>query len=187
MPGTLRASGPLANPRSPKPIHRHKKKPGFFSRRSRAYTWRRPTLAGSNIQLPSALQRFTAGFGMGPGGSTTLWPPECNPVSDGTEVLATPALAGRLLSDIHVKNIRSQRITTIAWLRPWKPRSREIRNQVDRMISTGELNTLLHLHRQPINVVVFHDPSGRTHLGSGLALRCFQRLSIPHLAAQRCP
>src|SRR4051812_5495119 len=34
------------------------------------------------------------------------------------------------------------------------------------------------LHPEPINVVVYHDPSGRTHLGIGLALRCFQRLSL---------
>jgi hypothetical protein len=32
------------------------------------------------------------------------------------------------------------------------------RNQAKRIISTGKLNTLLHLHFQPINVVVFDDP-----------------------------
>ena len=85
-----------------------------------------------------------------------------------------PQLGGAgLLPDIHVKNIRSQRITAIAWLRPWKPRSREIGNQVDRMISTGELNTLLHLHRQPINVVVFHDPQGEFIFGGAWRLDAF--------------
>jgi hypothetical protein len=59
-------------------------------------------------------------------------------------------------------------------------------NQADRMISTGKLNMLPHLHFQPINVVVFDDPSGKTHLGRSLALRCFQRLSLPHLATQPC-
>jgi hypothetical protein len=47
---------------------------------SRAYTWRRPTLTGPIVPLPLALQRFTSGFGMGPGGSTALWSPEGNPV-----------------------------------------------------------------------------------------------------------
>jgi len=42
------------------------------------------------------------------------------------------------------------------------------------------------LHPEPINVVVYHDPSGRTHLGTGLALRCFQRLSFPNIATQHC-
>ncbi len=59
--------------------------------------------------------------------------------------------------------------------------------QADRMISTGELHMLPHLYPQPINVVVYHDPSGKTILGSGLALRCFQRLSVPYLATRRCP
>ena len=59
-------------------------------------------------------------------------------------------------------------------------------NQANRMISTGKLNPLPNLHFQPINVVVSDDPSGKTHLGRSLALRCFQRLSLPHLATQPC-
>ena len=55
------------------------------------------------------------------------------------------------------------------------------------MISTSRLNTLPHFHLKPINVVVSDDPSGKTHLGRGLALRCFQRLSLPHLATRPCP
>jgi len=42
------------------------------------------------------------------------------------------------------------------------------------------------LYPWPINVVVYHEPSGRTHLGRGLALRCFQRLSFPNVATQQC-
>ena len=60
------------------------------------------------------------------------------------------------------------------------------RNQAERMISTGQLHTLPHFHFQPINVVVFDDPSGKTHLGRSLALRCFQRLSLPNLATRPC-
>ena len=53
-------------------------------------------------------------------------------------------------------------------------------------ISIAKLNTLLRFYPQPINVVVYHGSSGRSHLGRGLALRCFQRLSFPNIAAQRC-
>ena len=60
------------------------------------------------------------------------------------------------------------------------------RNQAERMISSARLNALLHFHLHPINVVVSHDPSGKIHLGNGLALRCFQRLSMPHLATLPC-
>ncbi len=59
-------------------------------------------------------------------------------------------------------------------------------DQAERDISTTRLNTLLCVHPWPINVVVYHDPSGRTHLGMGLALRCFQRLSLPNIATQQC-
>src|SRR5215467_10124916 len=62
----------------------------------------------------------------------------------------------------------------------------KVKDQAERVISTPELNTLLCLHPEPINVVVYHDPSGRTHLGIGLALRCFQRLSFPNIATQHC-
>jgi hypothetical protein len=64
--------------------------------------------------------------------------------------------------------------------------NRKVKDQAERVISTPELNTLLCLHPEPINVVVYHDPSGRSHLGTGLALRCFQRLSFPNIATQRC-
>jgi len=42
------------------------------------------------------------------------------------------------------------------------------------------------VHPGPIDVVVCHGPSGKSHLGTGLALRCFQRLSVPDVATQRC-
>ena len=65
------------------PFHRYKKEPRLFFRKGGANTWRRPTLTRPIVSLPSALQRFTSGFGMGPGGSTALWSPEGNPVPSG--------------------------------------------------------------------------------------------------------
>ena len=59
-------------------------------------------------------------------------------------------------------------------------------DQAKRVISTTKLSMLPCLHPWPINVVVCHDPSGRINLGRGLALRCFQRLSFPNIAAQHC-
>ena len=52
-------------------------------------------------------------------------------------------------------------------------------------------NALLRFHLRPINVVFFHGPppdeSGwNAHLGAGFALRCFQRLSVPHIATRQC-
>ena len=59
-------------------------------------------------------------------------------------------------------------------------------------ISKSRLSRLPYLHRSPINLVVFQGslgrlPCGRSHLGVGFTLRCFQRLSLPNSATQRCP
>ena len=55
-----------------------------------------------------------------------------------------------------------------------------------RSISTTQLNILLCVHMLPINLVVFKGSSGKIHLGVGFVLRCFQLLSIPYIATQRC-
>src|SRR5207302_593307 len=56
------------------------------------------------------------------------------------------------------------------------------RNRAERAMSTGKLNALPRLHIRPIDVVVFHGPSGRSGFEAGFPLRCLQRLSIPHIA-----
>jgi hypothetical protein len=67
------------------------------------------------------------------------------------------------------------------------------KSQTSRQISTGKLSRSRDVHRQPIKVVVFDLPlvrlaaKGKSSLGGGLALRCFQRLSVPYVATQLCP
>ena len=62
--------------------------------------------------------------------------------------------------------------------------------QASRAISTGQLNVSQRLHTQPINEVVYLGPlgiaPGRTYLKAGFPLRCFQRLSLPHIATLLC-
>jgi len=53
------------------------------------------------------------------------------------------------------------------------------------IISTPRLNALLRLHLEPINLVIYKE-SMISNLGVGFALRCFQRLSDPDIATQRC-
>ena len=58
-----------------------------------------------------------------------------------------------------------------------------------RPISIGQLHALLHFHLRPIYVVVSHGSylfRGKSLLVGGFALRCFQRLSRPYVATQRC-
>ena len=73
----------------------------------------------------------------------------------------------------------------------WHNGDREKGGQASRPISNGKLKTLLLLHFHPIKVVVYNRPSGdlrpgTSNLRGGLALRCFQRLSFPDIATQRC-
>ncbi len=60
-------------------------------------------------------------------------------------------------------------------------------SQADRLISTGQLNALLRLHLRPITWSSSRSLIGRSGFGEGFTLRCFQRLSVPHLATQHYP
>ena len=56
----------------------------------------------------------------------------------------------------------------------------------DRAIRTSKLNALLRLHTWPIDVVVFHGSQAKPGFEVSFPLRCFQRLSRPHLATRLC-
>ena len=60
-----------------------------------------------------------------------------------------------------------------------------------RSISTPPLHLLPGFHVEPINGCSSRDLTGlchgNTHLEVGFPLRCFQRLSTPHMATQRLP
>ena len=59
-----------------------------------------------------------------------------------------------------------------------------------RAISTAQLNTLLHLHMRPINLIVYQGSyftrNGIPYLEGGFALRCLQCLSRPDMATRLC-
>ncbi len=61
-----------------------------------------------------------------------------------------------------------------------------VKDQADRAISTGQLHALLRFHTRPINVVVSHGSQARPGFEGGFPLRCFQRLSRPHIATRLC-
>jgi hypothetical protein len=60
-----------------------------------------------------------------------------------------------------------------------------------RSVSNARLHSLLSFHLHPINGCSSRDLTGlrheSTHLEVGFPLRCFQRLSSPHLATLRLP
>ena len=68
---------------------------------------------------------------------------------------------------------------------------RRRRRSSPRSISTPPLHLLPGFHVEPINGCSSRDLTGlchgNTHLEVGFPLRCFQRLSTPHMATQRLP
>ena len=67
----------------------------------------------------------------------------------------------------------------------------DLKNQVSRPISTGQLHMLPCFHLRPIKQVIFLRPLGdhkvrEITLGAGFPLRCFQRLSVPDVATRQC-
>ena len=59
-----------------------------------------------------------------------------------------------------------------------------------RHISTGQLHASLHFHLRPIDDIVYVVPYSmkdeRSYLRESFTLRCFQRLSRPHIATLLC-
>ena len=107
--------------------------------------------------VPSALEGLTSVFGMGTGVAPPLWPP------------------GNTCAITQFPHIYAGRQKSIGF-------HTDLSEEASRPISTARLNTLPRLHLQPIKLVVSEWPygtlrSGKSNLGVGFALRCFQRLS----------
>ena len=151
-----------------------------------ALLWQRPTLAQARQALPSA---------------------QCSLPCSGWERVGPPRKDHQTMEPEISRNFQDSRCSTTPILNIFRERLRllttayiskpaifndlnlheayrRIKSRTN--ISSPELNALLRLYPDPINVVVFHGSSGRAHLGIGLALRCFQRLSFPNIAARRC-
>lgn len=70
------------------------------------------------------------------------------------------------------------------------PRENYVRYKVvklNRPVSASQLKRLLALHLTSIKRLVLPWPRESTHLEVGFLLRCFQQLSVPHIATQRIP
>ena len=129
------------------------------------------------LAVPLAMEGLTAVFGMGTGVTPPPRSPgksvSCNKLASEPHSIANDAFESSK-SSLHQQYKRY--------------------GQASRPISTRQLSLLLaleNLHLGPINLVVFQGslgrlPCGRSHLGVGFTLRCFQRLSLPNVATQRC-
>jgi hypothetical protein len=157
---------------------------------------------------------LTAVFGMGTGVTPPVWSPEKHPAGGQT----APGAGFNGWSDHAVRTVgrmvgrpvsppsgppRPRTIGPRRWLgdrtdftaiRPsWPGKGRGGRIGVVKRsaVGTGPLRRSPAVHSQPIDLVVFQEPSHikcwKPRLEEGFALRCLQRLSFPDLATRRCP
>ena len=134
------------------------------------------------LAVPLAMEGLTAVFGMGTG----VTPPPRSPGKSVAVTALVPFLEGQ--------EPHSRANDAFESLKSSLHQQYKRYGQASRPISTRQLSSLLalgDLHLGPINLVVFQGslgrlPCGRSHLGVGFTLRCFQRLSLPNVATQRC-
>jgi hypothetical protein len=147
---------------------------------------------GATPQLSSPLLRFTTEFEMDRCGSTAPWTP-------GKPVSTLRSVGGLFFLRLSPENC----IDDVVLLSPCRQTitsgnkafraglPSEAGWSSPRSISTPPLHVLPRFHVEPINGCSSRDLTGfchgNTHLEVGFPLRCFQRLSAPHMATQRLP
>ena len=146
------------------------------------------------IAVPSAQSNLATGIGTGPGVPLTLKPP----TQTQFETNHPPVLPKKGYRQCVVSNTVQQTQTrhyssvfcgnlvpgnTIFFCRP---------HTLNRgVFCVGVLvpvtyNTSPCSQPWPINPIIYREPQQKPHLKTGFPLRCFQRLSLPHVANQPC-
>ncbi len=142
--------------------------------------------------VSSALGRFTAVCGMGTGGTAPLWPPE---PQEGEKPHEDEELQSCRFSERrHPKKRSGTTRTTTSTCRVLRYCCTRTRTKKTSSVSTARLQPLLTVDLPPITLLISKrtyplfpkEGDGTTHLGERFALRCFQRLSRPDIATQRC-
>ena len=143
---------------------------------------------GKYIPLSSALRRFTVLFGMGRGGSTSLW----SSGKEGRPVVA--ALGAASTSDPTRKKQHGARCAVR--LRAVEQSASRTRQHGYRIKPHGQLVPVSLTPRSASTPGLSTSWSrttlqgdqvpGKTNLQASFPLRCFQRLSLPHIATRQC-
>ena len=159
--------------------------------------------------VPSALRVLASGFGMCPGVSLALWPPKLwyqhQPVWGGVVVSVPPCVprpalgAGwgggvAVLCCVGFPSVGNHRVDASNPLGHTPlPYNDGVCGDCQVIgvlvpVSCTSLSSLLpHPAYQPSRLLGASPPKGwKSHLEAGFPLRCFQRLSIPNVANQRC-
>ena len=160
-----------------------KKRPAEWFQRARenpAATYS-PTLL---CAVPSAMRGLTSEFGMESGISPSLWPPG-KKFGSSSKALYSDSLAYRWRSKIQHKcsshSIHSLDLTTSSLLK-----EKKLVKPMDCLVLVSSTHYCAYTSNLSTGSS-FRCLLGRPYLEGGLAFRCFQRLSFPHLATRLCP
>ena len=133
------------------------------------------------IAVPSAQSSLATGIGTGPGVPSTLKPP--------TQTLETTTPRGCVVSN----TVQQTQTRYYSFLRqPHAPGNTFLCcPHTLGVFCVGVLvpvtsNTSPCSQPWPINPIIYREPQQKPHLKTGFPLRCFQRLSLPHVANQPC-
>ena len=141
------------------------------------------------IAVPSAQSSLATGIGTGPGVPSTLKPPTQ------THETTTPT-PYRVRAACCVKHCTTNTNTIIILLFAANTCSQHNQSlcrphTLNVVFCVGVLvpvtsNTSPCSQPWPINPIIHREPQQKPHLKTGFPLRCFQRLSLPHVANQPC-
>ena len=143
------------------------------------------------IAVPSAQSSLATGIGTGPGVPSTLKPPtqtqfETNHPHTPLGVRAACCVkhcttnTNTILFSIFAANTCSQHNQSLC-----RPHTLNVVFCVGVLVPVTS-NTSPCSQPWPINPIIYGEPQQKPHLKTGFPLRCFQRLSLPHVANQPC-
>ena len=140
-------------------------------------------LSHGQSAISSARRRFTVLFGMGRGGANALWSPGIRLCASLVRGSRAKGIEGSLQLGFALHRVHGRG-------RPWH------RSQGYRVKPHGQLVLVSSRHYCPYTPSLSTSWSrttlqgsqapGRSHLQASFPLRCFQRLSLPHIATRQC-
>ena len=137
------------------------------------------------IAVPSAQSSLATGIGTGPGVPSTLKPPtqtqfETNHPKRVCCVKHCTTNTNTTIILLFAANTCSQHNQSFC-----RPHNKCVFFCVGVLVPVTS-NTSPCSQPWPINPIIYREPQQKPHLKTGFPLRCFQRLSLPHVANQPC-
>ena len=146
------------------------------------------------IAVPSAQSSLATGIGTGPGVPSTLKPPTQTLKQQPPPTPPTTGVQASVLCQTLYNKHKHNNILLLFRGNTFIPGALllfSLPTHTLGVFCVGVLvpvtyNTSPCSQPWPINPIIFREPQQKPHLKTGFPLRCFQRLSLPHVANQPC-